>query len=119
MLDILSCTIGGANMSDYRVIPNITVTAINAIKIFVPIILIVFGMIDLSKAVMSNDEKEMKGAQTKLIKRAIYAVVVFLVISIVQLLFSALAGAANDDQTMNKSTIQDCVSCFVSDTKKC
>ena len=65
MLDILSCTIGGANMSDYRVIPNITVTAINAIKIFVPIILIVFGMIDLSKAVMSNDEKEMKGEMKK------------------------------------------------------
>lgn len=119
MLDILSCSIGGANMGDYLVIPNITVTAINAIKIFVPIILIIFGMIDLSKAVMSNDEKEMKGAQTKLMKRAIYAVVVFLVVSIVQLLFGALAGAANDDNTMNKSSIQSCVSCFVSKTSDC
>ena len=99
MLDILSCTIGGANMSDYRVIPNITVTAINAIKIFVPIILIVFGMIDLSKAVMSNDEKEMKSAQTKLIKRAIYAVAIFFVVFIVQVVFGLIDNSGDLGQS--------------------
>ena len=37
------------------------------------IILIIFGMLDLAKAVMANDDKEMKEAQKKLIKRIVYA----------------------------------------------
>lgn len=119
MLNILACQIGNTNMSDYTIIPSITVMVINAIKIFVPIILIIFGMIDLAKAVMTNDEKEMKGAQSKLIKRAIYAVLVFLIISIVQLLFGAIAGAADNDNVVNGNTIQSCISCFVSNTKNC
>ena len=73
-------------------------------------------MLDLAKAVMSNDEKEMKGAQTKLIKRVIYAVVVFLVVSIVQLLFGVLASTG---ATGEGSNISSCISCFVSGTDNC
>ena len=49
----------------------------------VPILLIVFGMIDLGKAVMSSKEDEMKKAQNTLLKRFIYAVAVFLVVTLV------------------------------------
>ncbi|MDD3453406.1 MAG: hypothetical protein PHN42_03970 [Bacilli bacterium] len=120
MLDILTCTVGGVGMSNeaYVIIPKITVMVVNVIKIVIPIMLIIFGMLDLAKAVMTNDEKEMKGAQTKLMKRAIYAVLVFLVIAIVQLLFGALAGSADSD-SVDGSTIQGCISCFVSQTKDC
>ena len=53
------------------------------IQIGIPILLIVMGTIDLGKAVMSSDDKEIKGATGKLIKRAIAAVAVFFVATIV------------------------------------
>lgn len=56
------------------------------IQIGIPILLIVMGSIDLGKAVMSSDDKEIKGATSKLIKRAIAAVAVFFVVTIVSLL---------------------------------
>jgi len=60
------------------------------IQIGIPILLIVFGSIDLGKAVMANDDKEIKGATGKLIKRAIAAVVVFFVPTIVSAVFGML-----------------------------
>ena len=54
-------------------------------RIAVPILLIVMGAVDLGKAVMSNDEKEIKGATGKLIKRAIAAAAVFFSVTIVNL----------------------------------
>lgn len=122
MLNILSCVIGGVNMSqrEFIIFPKIIVMVINTIKIVVPIILIIFGMIDLAKAVMSNDEKEMKGAQSKLLKRVIYAVAIFLVVAIIQLVFGALAASSEGtDDAIDSSTIQGCISCFVNSTKHC
>lgn len=115
MLEILRCNLGNITWNESTlVIPEITVLVVNIIKIAIPIILIIMGMLDLGKAVMSNDEKEMKGAQTKLIKRVIYAIMVFLVVSIVQLLFGALGKNAGGE-----ANIQSCISCFVSDTDTC
>ena len=56
------------------------------LQIGIPILLIVMGSIDLGKAVLSSDDKEIKGATGKLVKRAIAAVAVFFVVTIVQLL---------------------------------
>ena len=66
------------------------------IQIGIPIILILMGTIDLGKAVMSNDDKEIKGATSKLIKRAIMAVAVFFVVTIVTVVFGWL-GETDDD----------------------
>ena len=60
------------------------------IKVAVPIILIVVGMIELAKAVGEKDEKDIKAAQDRLVKRAIAAILVFLVITIVGILFKVL-----------------------------
>lgn len=54
-------------------------------QLLIPIALIVMGMIDLSKAVMAGKEDEMKKASSMFIKRCIYAVAVFFVITIVTL----------------------------------
>lgn len=53
------------------------------IKIGVPIVLIIMGAIDLGKAVLASDDKEIKAATGKLIKRAIAAVCVFFAVTIV------------------------------------
>lgn len=116
MLEILGCTVGGVDfgLDQNMMLPEIVNLVVTLIKIFVPIVLVIFGMIDLAKAVMSNDEKEMKGAQTKLIKRVIYAVLVFLIISIVQLVFGVLSSTGASDDS-----VAGCISCFVSGTDNC
>ena len=62
---------------------NIIGTIINIIWIGVPILLIILGSIDLGKAVIASKEDEMKKAQQTLMKRAIYAVAVFLITTLV------------------------------------
>lgn len=62
----------------------------------VPILLIVMGSIDLGKAVLASDDKEIKGATSKLIKRAIAAVAVFFIPMIVNLIINLVAGAEAD-----------------------
>ena len=71
------------------------------IKVAVPIILIVIGMVDLAKAVGEKDEGKIKEAQNRLIKRAIAAILVFLVITIVGIIFSVLG----------ENSYKDCMTC--------
>ena len=59
---------------------------INIIKIGVPIILVVLGMIDMGKAVASQKEDEIKKGQKILLSRCIAAGITFFVVAIVQLL---------------------------------
>lgn len=56
------------------------------IKIAVPIVLIVFGILDLSKGVVASKEDEVKKGQNTFIKRLIAGAVVFFIITIVQLI---------------------------------
>lgn len=95
------------------IIPNTVSAVVNIIKIGVPIILIIYGMLDLGKAVMANEEKEMKEAQKRLIKRILYAVLVFFVVAIVQWVFTLVdAQAAEGDEAHHS-----CITCFT--TGKC
>ena len=59
------------------------------------ILLIIFGTLDLAKAVIAGKEDEMKAAQKLLIKRLIYAVAVFLVATIVVVVMG-LVNEGND-----------------------
>lgn len=62
------------------------------IRVVVPIILIVIGMIDLAKAVTEKSEDKIKEAQQKLVKRAIAAVLVFLVVSLVSVVMTVVGS---------------------------
>lgn len=68
------------------------------VQIGIPIILIVLGTIDLGKAVIASDEKAVKAAQSMLIKRAIYAVAIFFITTIVTLLMSVVASGADKSE---------------------
>lgn len=52
---------------------------VNVVKVAVPILVIVFGMLDFAKAIFSSDEGEMKKAQSKFIRRLIIGVAFFLI----------------------------------------
>ncbi len=112
LINILDCT----SINIDPIVPAFTHLVVSLVKIIIPIILIAFGMIDLAKAVMSNDDKVMKEAQSKLIKRIVYAVIIFFVVAIVQFVFSTLAQAgenANDDDTVDGNQISECINCFI------
>ena len=74
-------------------IANVIKIVVDFIKFGIPIVLVLFGMIDLGKAVMAGKEDEMKKAQSTLIKRVVYAVLIFLVVFIVQLVMSIVSDA--------------------------
>lgn len=63
-------------------------TVINIFKIAIPIIIVLLAILDLGKAVMAGEDKEIKEAQKMLIKRLVYGVVIFFVVTIVQVVFN-------------------------------
>ena len=67
------------------------------IQIGIPIVLIVLGTLDLGKAVISSDDKAVKEAQSKLIKRCIYAIILFFIVTLLNLVFSMVGNIAGDD----------------------
>ena len=73
------------------------------IQIGIPIILIILGMLDLGKAVVASKEDEIKAAQKLLVKRAIYALAIFFVVLIVQVVFGLLSSTG-DSQIENEGT---------------
>lgn len=104
-------------MVDYcdglRPVINIVKNLMNLLKWGIPILLIVFGTLDLGKAVMAGKEDEMKKAQGTLIKRVIYAVAVFLVFTVVVLVMKIVSesGASTGTQSWtdcwNEKTINN------------
>lgn len=65
------------------------------VQIGIPLLLIVLGTLDLGKAVVSSDDKEVKAAQSRLIKRVIYAMLIFFVTTIVSLIMNLVAVGAD------------------------
>ena len=60
------------------------------VKIIIPAVLIIMGIITLGKAVISNDEKESKKGYITIVRKIVTAVVIFFVPSIVTALFSII-----------------------------
>ena len=65
---------------------------VHAIWIGVPIALIIFGMIDLGKAVIASKEDEVKKATKAFGKRFLYAVGVFAVVWLVTFVLNIVSG---------------------------
>ncbi len=69
------------------------------VYIVIPIVLIIFAFVDFGKAVIASDEKEVKAAQSRLIKRCIYAALIFFVVYLVQAIMDIVAkgGTGNTE----------------------
>lgn len=85
----------------------------NIIKIAAPIILIIYGTIDLVKAMMASDDSQMKKAQQTFIKRTIIAVCIFFVFPVVTFLMGLVGQNMEDNQA--------CMNCLLypNDKTKC
>lgn len=80
MLEILgkACDIGEGRDAILTMIYYVKLV-LRILQIAVPIGLILFGTIDMAKAVIAGDEKKMKEAQKPFIKRIVSAIIVFLI----------------------------------------
>ena len=104
----------GSNQNLLQVI-HIVRTVINILQIAVPVALIVWGTLDIGKAVIAGDEKKMKEAQKPFIKRIVYAVIAFLVPFIVSIVMGYVGNtewkncwtAAKDVEVSNGTIAND------------
>lgn len=114
MIQILACNLGGGTIDP--IIPKFLTNVVKIIQVAIPIILVILGMVDLGKAVTSNDEKQMKEAQKTLIKRVIYAILIFFIIAIVKFVFGVLGTSSSKSDAggkIAKTNVTGCINCFL------
>ena len=72
-------------------IANTVHIIILAIQIAVPVLLVIFGMLDLAKSIIAQKEDEIKKGRQTFIKRLLSAAIVFFVIAVVKFLIGFVA----------------------------
>ena len=98
-------TCGSMDLIFSGAFPYIVSAIVLLIKIAVPVLLIIFGMLDLGKAVVAAKEDEIKKGQQTFIKRLITAVIIFFVIQLVQIIVRFVSS--------NDENIVGCFNCFI------
>lgn len=76
--------------SDLREIWQVIGWVLTVFKIVIPILIIVFGMIDLGKAVVASKDDEIKKAIKSLAMRAIAGVIIFFIPTLVGAIFGMI-----------------------------
>ena len=88
------------------IVPKIISMVYVIIQVAVPVVLVIFGSLDLFKSISQQKEDEIKKGQKIFIKRIISAVLVFFVFVIVKFVISLAADNSG-------SAILECVECFI------
>lgn len=83
-------------------------------KIVIPIIIIIFGMIDLGKAVVASKDDEIKKSIKSLAMRAVAGIVIFFIPTLVGLIFNMV-----DSFQEVKGEYQVCADCITNPGTKC
>lgn len=107
-LDLNFCSHSGT-LRTFRIIGICLIV----LKILVPIILIIMGSLELGKAVIASDDKAISLAITSLTKKAIAAVIIFFVPSIIKFAFSLVSNFSSTVESY-----MDCTTC-VNDIEEC
>ena len=93
----------GQICTDLKELLNIVGYVIIAFKIIIPILLVVYGMLDVGKAVVGAKDDEIKKSLKSFAMRAAAAVVIFFIPSIVGLLLSVIDASTNSANNAVKS----------------
>ena len=80
-----------------------------AFKIVIPILLIIFGMLDLGKAVIASKDDEIKKATKSLAMRAVSAVVIFFIPTIVGLVLVLISNFSESGAQDDWNTCRACI----------
>ena len=84
-----------------------------ALKILIPLIIIILGIIDFAKAVGSNKDEEMRTAAMSILKRVILGIVIFFIPTIISVLFDLL-----ENFTGSVDAISACETCLLNPTSE-
>lgn len=78
-------------------------------KIVIPLLLIIFGVLDLGKAVIASKDDEIKKASKSLAMRAVSAVVIFFIPTLVGIIMGIVGnfGEVKDDFDICKACISN------------
>lgn len=87
----------GDPCGNFQFVANIVRYLLGMVKYIIPVVLIVLATIDIVKVVINPDDKSKKEAGSKIAKRIIYAVILFLVPALIKLIFSALDNNSPTD----------------------
>lgn len=79
------------------------------VKIVIPILLIIFGIIDLGKAVIASKSDEVKKSVTSLAYRALAAVVIFLIPTIVGLIMGFVSDFKDSTAEQDFNVCKACI----------
>ena len=93
---LASCNANGSTIEIPDAIVNLTKTIIFVIQVVVPILLILWGMLDFAKGVIGQDEDKIKAGQKKFIQRLIAAAIVFLIVTVVQIVITTVGNISGD-----------------------
>ena len=104
-LDYVAC---GTATKIPKPFPQLTTVAYTLLITATPLVLIVFSIITLVKAIMSGNIEDVTKAKGKLLKKVIIAVIIFLVAGLVQYVLNRVT--TNDD---DKSSMATCMKCFL------
>ncbi len=89
-------------------LPIYTSGLYNLLKILVPIILIILGMVDFTRSMMGRNDSEIEKNKKRFITRLIAAIVVFLILSTVQFVFKKIDNNPKSTQCMNCLLNNEC-----------
>ena len=71
------------------------------VQIAIPIILLVLCTFDLGRAVIGSDDKENKKILKRIVRRLVYAILIFFFITIINLMFT-MVGSITDNENLIK-----------------
>ena len=74
-------------------------------KVAIPLIIIVLGMMDFGKAVVSEKDEDIKKQAIKLGRRALAGLVIFFIPTVIYWIFDGVTGANNEDLKKCKECI--------------
>ena len=124
MLNFIIASVNNLNIEEINICDpeNTTLKAFQVIgyilfilKILIPILIIVLGMIDFGKSAISSDDKAMQKSAMSLVKRIIIGIAIFFVPLLVKIIFNMIGQFSSE---MKKDYI-NCVNCLTSPYKNC
>lgn len=104
---------GGVEAGIPDAIGNLVHLGFMIIQVVVPILLIIWGMMDFMKGLTKSDEDEIKKGQKQFIQRLIAAIICFLVVTVVQLVINVVGSVTNDETT---KTVWTCAEDLINGT---
>lgn len=114
LISVLEVTATNSTLCEGILVPNamfnVVATIVKLIKIAVPILLIIWGMLDFTKSVIAKKEDDIKKYQKAFVSRLISALVVFLLIFVVQFAVNLISGV-EDKSNADGQTVSDIWSC--------